>query len=727
MRSFTTRKEDPLAPRVSSLLAVALTLAACGGSGSSGESSAAAGASRDYVIVSLQDPPAASAAESRPARGAKLNLRSPKARAYLARLASGRAQFKQFLAGAAPGAEVVREYGVVLNGVAVKLNGARAAALLAGPGVRVVAESEVVRPSMNVSVWPTNTYPDGVIGALGVWGGPAGAPSAGAGVKVGVIDSGIDDSHPFFACKGTIPHKLYAAGAAFDPTNVFVSTHGTHVAGTIAGCVSDLATLDPDGPVTGTVDGGTGKISGVAPGAALFDYDVFPGFGGGYVAFGGSAFSHDIAAALEDAVVDGMDVVNMSLGGTVQGPNDLLAEAVDAAADAGVVVAVAAGNSGPGDSTVESPGSAPKALTAGASTNPHFAGIAITAGATTLAAAYGDFAHFGDVTLPFSKTTPANGCTAITSPVAGQVAVIARGTCTFQAKVSNAQAAGAAGVVVTNNVAGDPSAMGLDGTQPVPTIPAAMISLAEGAALPASGTFVIAGTTVRELVTPNADIIAGFSSRGPTPFTLLVKPDVTAPGVNVYSSVWDEAAFATKDLAFFQGTSMATPHVAGSAALLRWAHPGWSPADVKSALANNAKRPVYDSATGTVDAGQRARGGGRISLPAATSTPVTIDPVSASFGLVNGNATAAGAVTLTLHDVSGAGSTCTATAGAPVSASPASVAIPADGTATVTLALDLGKAAQAPSGDYSGDVVVECSGRALLVPWFVRVDRNGKP
>ncbi len=721
--------------RVVSLIGIILFAATACGEAADGStaSSAASAKTQDYVIVALQTPPAATAAQTRVARGRKLDVGSPNVRAHLAQLAKERAQLKQFLAANAPGAQVVREYGIVLNAVAVKLNGNRSGALWNGPGVRLVAESALYRPTMNVSVWPTDLgdattrYDDGVIGAFSVWGGAGGAAGAGAGVQVGVIDSGIDDTHPFFGCKAAIPHRVYASGVAFDPTQLFVSTHGTHVAGTIAGCVSDLAAVDPDGPVAGTAAGGMGKISGVAPGASLADYNVFPGFGGGFVAFGGSAFSHDIAAALEDTVADGMDVVNMSLGGGVQGPHDLLAEAVDATVAAGVVVAVAAGNSGPGDSTVESPGSAANALTAGASTNPHFAGIEITTGGATLAAAYGDFAHFGDVTLPFARTTPANGCAAITSDAAGKVAVIARGVCTFQTKIRNAQAAGAAGVIVTNNVAGDPIAMGQDGTQPVPTIPAAMIDRASGAALPAAGTFVIAGTTIRELVTPNVDIVAGFSSRGPTPFTLLVKPDVTAPGVNVYSSVFDEAHFATKDFAFFQGTSMATPHVAGSAALLRWAHPGWSPADVKSALANNAQRVVTDSATGTVDAGLRARGGGRIWLPDATTTPVTIDPVSASFGLVTGNAAASGTVSLSLRDVSGAGSTCAISVSGLVSASPTSVAIPANGTASVTLSLDAGKAAQTPSGDQSGDVVAECSGRALLVPWFVRIDRNGKP
>src|SRR5919109_3231855 len=121
---------------------------------------------------------------------------------------------------------------------------------------------------------------------------------------------------------------------------------------------------------------------------------------------------------------------------------------------------------------------------------------------------------------------------------------------------------------------------------PVPTISAVMVGKTEGNALKPSGTAAVDGTTVTEFITTNADIIAGFSSRGPAPFTALIKPDVTAPGVNVYSSVFNESNFTEKAFAMFQGTSMATPHLTGTAALLRQRHPGWSPEDVKSAIVN---------------------------------------------------------------------------------------------------------------------------------------------
>jgi minor extracellular serine protease Vpr len=219
-------------------------------------------------------------------------------------------------------------------------------------------------------------------------------------------------------------------------------------------------------------------------------------------------------------------------------------------------------------------------------------------------------------------------------------------------------------------------------------------------------------------MTGNADILAGFSSRGPTPFTYLIKPDVTAPGVNVLSSVFDQ------EFAFFQGTSMATPHLAGSAALLLDLNPDWSPADVKSALVNTAARVVTDSNTGTVDPGVLARGGGRVDLTAVADIPVTIDPASASFGLWKGNKPVSASLDLTLFDVSD-GATCTVAVTGPdiVTASADQVSVPDDGNATLTLILDAGRSDTTPSGDYSGDVDLNCDGTTLLVPWWVRIDR----
>ncbi len=225
-------------------------------------------------------------------------------------------------------------------------------------------------------------------------------------------------------------------------------------------------------------------------------------------------------------------------------------------------------------------------------------------------------------------------------------------------------------------------------------------------------------------------IISAQSSRGPTPFTFLIKPDATAPGVNVYSSVFsfgpggfgDPLEF---DFALFQGTSMATPHIAGSAALLLDLHPNWSPADVRSALVNTAERTVTDHVNGTVDPGVLARGGGRIFLPDADATPLTFDPASASFGLWTGNKNVSATLDLAVRNVSGSGQSCSVTVTGPtiVTASPGSISLASGASTTLSLTLNAGKANQTGSGDYDGDVVITCGGTTLRVPWWTRIDR----
>ncbi|HLE99042.1 MAG TPA: S8 family serine peptidase [Gaiellaceae bacterium] len=707
------------------------------------EAPAAAQTQSEYLMLTFRDPPTVSYTggtpgleRTKPERGKKLEPRSKAVRAYVTHEANAHANYRAFLRQNAPKAEIVREYSYVLNGFAIKLNGERPETLANGPGVGSAGFSWLYRPDMTVST--------DLIDADVFWGSPAGRVSAGSGIKIGIIDTGIDDTHPAFDCKGPITHKLFFSGIPFG-TNIFFD-HGTHVSGTAAGCVIENDGDDlPPFPVAE-------DWSGVAPGASLTDYNVFPGRGIGFFIFGGSALSHDIADALEQAVLDGMDVVNMSLGGGVQGPHDFLADAVNAAVDAGVVAAVAAGNSGPGRGTVESPGSAAGALTAGASTNPHFAGADVDADPTdapppfSFGAALGDFdtvegaggaafdpAITAQYALPLPPTTlptgeVANlGCT-ITNDLTGKIALIDRGACTFTTKVRNAQAKGAVGVLIVNNVAGDPTAPGHDGTSPFPTIPAAMVSNTDGVAMGASGEATVDGTSPSEFITANADVIAGFSSRGPAPFTYLIKPDVTAPGVNVYSSVFED------EYAFFNGTSMATPHVAGAAALLLDSHPGWSPADVKSALVNTAKRPVFTHVPpGTAPASLLTRGGGRIDVASgASDTPLTIDPASASFGFFNGNKDVSGTIGLLVRNVTASSKTCS------ISESPLSTKISlstndftlaAGATTTVNIVLAAGKSNSTGSGDLTGDILIDCNGTTpdLRVPWLAVINREAKP
>lgn len=659
-----------------------------------------------YAIVTLVDEPIATyeggkpgLERTKPLRG-RLDPGSPAYQAYERFLANERANYRAFLAQRFPQVEVVAEYDTVLNGVAVKLNGASVAALANHPKVKSAEGSWLYRPTMNVSV--------DIINAPAVWQSLGGQEGAGEGIKVGIIDTGIRDDHPFFECKGEIPHKVYAAGVAGTGEDI-VFNHGTHVAGTVAGCVTDLTVVDPGGPVQD-------MISGVAPGAELHDYNVFPGYGGGFVAFGGSAFSHDIALAVEDAVTDGMDVINLSLGGAIQGEHDYLAEAINAAAAAGVVPAVAASNDGPAPGTTGSPGNAFGALTAGATTNAHYVGVNVVTPFGTFGGAVGDFDPFAETPVtdvPFVAWggTPDTACAGSSpaSSVTGAVVLIARGTCTFAEKVASAAAAGAIGVVVYNNSGGDPTAMGGTGD-----IPAVMVSNTDGATIKAAlpSTVSIDGSNPVEIHTTNQDIMAGFSSRGPADFTENIKPDVVAPGVNIYSSVFDEVS-GELGWAMFQGTSMATPHVAGAAALLLAQNGDLTPADVKSLLGNNADRDVWASVVGGTPARVMDRGGGRIDLVRASAATATFDPMSLSFGISNGNRPVSETITVTVRNLSGTAKTLALSGGTAAMSFPSSVGVPAGGTA----AFDVTLSTRGPAA-AEGDLTVTAGGETFLIPFW---------
>jgi subtilisin family serine protease len=711
----------------------------------------------DHAIITLQDQPLASYdghlpgyARTMPLPGQRLDLNSQAAQAYSSHLTSGRESAKGWLKNNMATVQVVDEYSIVLNAIAVKLNGNAMNGLLNAPGATFVSRDYLYQLEMNRS--PT------LIGAPTLWTAVGGQGNAGAGVKIGIIDTGIDQTHPFLTDNSlVVPSgfpKCDAIDSAVGTPNTqcnFVSNkvivakvfetltnfdahaaqaHGSHVSGIATGVANTCA------PFVGCT------LSGIAPRAFLGNYNVFPG----NVL---SASSHDIAKAVDAAVADGMDVLNLSLGGTAN-PNDVLVNAVNSATDAGVVVAIAAGNSGPGAGTVSSPGIADKVITVGASTNPHFIGVPATVtGIGTFGASVGQFASYAPaITATYALTTPSNGCTAISQDLSNQIALIRRGACTFTTKVRNAQDAGAIGVIVINNQQGDPIAMGQDGTAPVPTIPAVMVSITNGNAMAAiaPSTVTVDGTTPQEFFSDGAgaDILARFSSRGPpllqTPGVGIgqpqnkIKPDVVAPGVNVYSSVPSFSCASPPCFAFFQGTSMATPHVAGSAALLIQLHPNWSPEQVKSALVNSAHRPVKSPTTGSPLLDPMARGAGRIDLAAASQVSATLETSPTPSTLGNGQASFSfgelrassqtRSFTITLTSVSTSTITYTisvvpAVSGPTVTPSITSLTLSAGGTATVDVSLT-----QSPSlsGVFFGDVQLTGGPVALNVPYWVTLD-----
>ena len=339
----------------------------------------------------------------------------------------------------------------------------------------------------------------------------------------------------------------------------------------------------------------------------------------------------------------------MSLGGGSNGARDLLSQAVDRFDRAGMVSAIAAGNSGPGDQTVESPGFAEGGIGVGASSVGHFVGSPVTtADGGRYGAAAGDFETVtANLTAPLEVVTqgalsPVTGLSTACAPLTagsltGTIALISRGTCTFSMKIRFAQQAGAVAVLVVNNVAGDPTAMASDGTPDQPTVPAYMVGLVDGLVLKTKdGVLTTIHAGLDYFRTANDNIMAGFSSMGPTDVKFRVKPDVVAPGVNVLSSQPADTCEQTEPScwAFFQGTSMATPHVAGSAAVVIDQHGDWTAADVRSAIVNTAVRGVLrDSATGaTLVDNPNIVGAGLENVFNAVRASISLDPVSIAFG-----------------------------------------------------------------------------------------------
>jgi minor extracellular serine protease Vpr len=708
---------------VAFVLMIAVAGATAGGPTVTDGASASPSIDTGSAIVQLNGDPLSTYVKTKPAHGKKIDFSNTTVKSYRAQLNGLRNDFKAWLRSNAPSASVVGEYDISLNAVAVRLNGTPLGTIASAPLVKSAQYEGLYTPQV--------TDPDlALINAVQAWNAAGGAANAGAGVKVAIVDTGIDITHPCFSDAGYAAQNQLG-NRSFTNNKVIVAKvfnnkagnkgysaeavqeHGTHVAGTVAcdyltpATVSGVATYD---------------MSGVAPKALLGNYNVFPGDVT-------NARSEDILNALDAAYADGFNVANMSLGGTHGksgnvGGADLLTTAVNDLDQANMVVAVAAGNSGPGHYTVESPGSAERALTAGASTVPHFVGAPVTVGGNSYGAAAGDFATVAvDLTAPLGVVAGATAgslgtaCSALpANSLTGKIALISRGTCTFSIKIRNAQDAGASAVLVVNNVAGDPTAMGQDGTANQPTVPAYMLSLANKATfIAAAGQSTTIGAANAYFQTSNANIMAGFSSQGPTDVDFRVKPDVVAPGVNVLSSIPHQFCATPPCFAFFQGTSMATPHLAGSAAVVIGQHPDWSAADVRSAIVNTATQGVLtDFQTGlSYVADPNIVGAGLDNLQTAVGATVGIDPVSVSFGAVPRGSGISKSVDVTLTNLTGSAHTYAlsigSTSGSGVSYSASASSVTIDGGASATVSIKMTAAKGAGAGDHYATLQVGSS------------------
>ena len=291
-------------------------------------------------------------------REGKLNLESPEAQVYESQLVAEQENFKKLAREQSPNMRVRTELRTLLNAISLEAPGVEIAAIATLPGVKRVELVREYHAVLNKSV--------SLINAPAAWTKVGGSGSAGEGIKIAILDTGIDQNNPLFAPAGfTAPagfpkgntsftnNKVIAAKNFGVATPVDQNGHGTNVAGIAAG---DLNTTSP-----------LAQISGVAPRAFLGNYRVLDSTGHGP--------DDKIIDALQAALADGFDVANLSLGGAAGSTLGSLDQAVENAVTAGMIVVVAAGNDGDnGVSTIQSPGVAPSAITVGSSTNSHVVG-----------------------------------------------------------------------------------------------------------------------------------------------------------------------------------------------------------------------------------------------------------------------------------------------------------------------------------------------------------------
>ncbi len=406
-----------------------------------------------------------------------------------------------------------------------------------------------------------------------------------------------------------------------------VDGHGTHTATTAAGNRTNAS-------IFGTLIGG---IEGIAPKARVAVYKACWLRPGDTRA---SCNTSDLASAIDTAVADGVDIISYSIGSSLKriaAPDDI---ALMAATKAGVLSVVAAGNEGPNLGTIGSPAGGPWVITAAASSRDGQSSVEALQ-INTPASLAGKYAtreaNFtpslqdndpiegplilvddNDDSLPDgSAGTLSDACQALVNgdEVNGNIALIQRTGCLFEDMVKNAADAGAIAVVVYNN-AGDPIVM--HGTEGLSDIPALMIGQADANLILAELDAGNEVTTVLDksfLLTTDdtGNVMASFSARGPAPVADILKPDVTAPGINILAGFTPDAANAAsgENFAFLSGTSMSTPHVAGAAALILQAHPTWTPSAIKSALMTTARQDIKASA-GLGDASPFDFGAGHI-------------------------------------------------------------------------------------------------------------------
>jgi minor extracellular serine protease Vpr len=630
-------------------------------------------------------------------------------------------------------------FGTLWNGVSVSVPLQQASSLWSVPGVTAVypVRAFSVSPDVQVDGTPADQGSNPMIGVDPLAGGVG--TFKGQGVKVAVIDSGVDYTNPDLGgcahfgdancrvvggydfvgdnydatstdkafnpvpqpdndpapCNPLTADAIVAAGRA----STSDAGHGTHVAGIIGAKAADA-----------------NGVTGVAPEVKFLAYRVFSCVG--------SVDNDIIVAALERAYNDGAQVVNMSIGDDYASwPEEPTAVASDELVKNGVVVAVAMGNAGSASTALFSggdPGTSNGAITVGSVDNVKSFFYSFTVNGVshpyvqaTAAAEAPKSGAFPIVTVPDTIGCAPEAAGSLT----GKIALIKRGTCTFFQKASQAQAAGAAGVVLYNNAAGfvNPT---VAGATPI-TIPVVATTLADGTAIAAaigSGSGAFEWTAVGTYLSQaTGGLISSFSSWGPTA-ELGLKPDVSAPG-GLIRSTWPVQQFGGHNV--ISGTSMATPHVAGAAAVLLSA--GKSPASIPTLLSNNAQPALWSSnPTLGIPESPLRQGAGLIKVDRSVNATSWVSPRKIALGEGLG-----GSQMLTVTNAGSAPVTYNLgyeTSKSPIPTSSAwpnsfgfdtgdesasfsspSVTVPAGGTASVNVSINV--SALAPNGELYGGFV----------------------
>ena len=559
-------------------------------------------------------------AKTAPAKGQRYDSRSSQVQMYAQHL--GSQQDAALSRAGASASSKIYSYRHALNGFAARLTPKQANKLRKDKSVLAVWENQ--RFSVD-----TNNSP----AFLGLLDKDSGGLRAKRGLRgediiIGVIDSGIVQEHPSLddtgygpppakwagtcesgegfpadSCNNKLIGARYFVESFGEDTLVegeFVSPrdsdgHGTHTA-TTAGGNEDVTASLAGQPVA--------TISGIAPRARIAAYKACWQAEG--AAQAGCDFA-DSAAAADAAVADGVDVISFSVG-TAFSFIDPVDIAFLFAADAGVSVNRSAGNEGPDPATTAA--GEPWVTTVAASTlrgTLHVNGTLVNSPAavagtyTSLESAVSkSLQETGRITNDLAAADPIEACEPLPAgSMAGKIGFIARGTCDFVVKLANAVDAGAIAVLMYTN-ANPKTVMGGTADEKTLSIPAVMIDNAPGLAILAQ---LEAGNAVNVTLAPDifltekseGNIMAAFSSRGPYPTVPdWIKPDITAPGVNILaggSPEPNDGSFGGL-FQYVSGTSMSTPHIAGIAALLREAHPDWTPAMIKSAMMTSSRANV---------------------------------------------------------------------------------------------------------------------------------------